>query len=82
MITIILIFSAGATALVGLAGGTIIMTAALLQPILLAIVFPPLLGFFAEQGFDWAGFGIVSVLMLAAVLFLRLTPEFGRDDPQ
>jgi NNP family nitrate/nitrite transporter-like MFS transporter len=42
-------------------------------------VAPALLGFFGDLGFGWAGFVTLAGYMVLAVLFLLVTPKFGRD---
>jgi MFS family permease len=40
---------------------------------------PALLGLFGDLGLGWAGFVTLAGYMVLAVLFLLLTPTFGRD---
>ncbi len=42
-------------------------------------VAPAFLGVMGDIGLGWAGFMVVAAYMVSAVVFLRTTPEFGRE---
>ena len=41
-------------------------------------VVPAVLGLFADLGLGWAGFVILACCMVMSVIFLIVTPDFGR----